>query len=92
MRTLAEEIVKASQDERLVYCKFGKQYVSNLEKQLNSIIGNSTTVCTSLRSATYLINIKKLIKEHNIESDNFGKLKTKTNISKTSEGPPMQYY
>ena len=37
--------------------------------------------------------MKKLIKEHNIESDhNFSKLRTKSSVQKNSEGPPMQYY
>jgi hypothetical protein len=46
-------------------------------------------VCFTLKTATYLINIKKLIKDHNIDSENIYKLKTK-NISK--EGPPPQVY
>ena len=40
-RYLGEEIVKSNQDGRLVYCRFGKQYVANLEKQLNSIVSNT---------------------------------------------------
>ena len=46
--------------------------------------------------ATYLINIKKLVKDHNIESDtkDFNKLKTcgKTNMKKKSELPPTPFY
>ena len=49
--------------------------------------------------ATYLINVKKLVKDHNIESDtkDFNKLKT-TNISnskgkkKVTELPPTPFY
>jgi tRNA pseudouridine-54 N-methylase len=44
--------------------------------------------------ATYLINIKKLVQEHNIESEekNFSKLKTKGNSIKRVEMPPNPYY
>ena len=49
--------------------------------------------------ATYLINIKKLVKEHNIdgESKDFNKLKTtgttgKSTTKKKSELPPNPYY
>ena len=48
---------------------------------------------TSLKTATFLLNVKKLIKDHNIDSEhNFSKLRTKSNISKANEGPPQQYY
>ena len=54
--------------------------------------GNSTQVSTAVKSATYLINIKKLIKEHNIDSEhnNFQKLRTKTNV--INNGPALPYY
>ena len=46
--------------------------------------------------ATYLINIKKLIKDHNIESESkdFTKLKTTKpqSMKKKIELPPNQYY
>lgn len=43
--------------------------------------------------ATYLINIKKLVQEHNIESDDkdFSKLKTKGKVGNMIM-PPSQYY
>lgn len=47
---------------------------------------------TSAKTATYLINIKKLIKDHNIESDNVVQMRTNSNISKTSDMPPLPYY
>ena len=93
-KILAEEIVKQFNEGKLVYCRFGRQYVTMLDRQINSLIGNTQNpVSTSLRSATYLINVKKLIKDHNIESDhNFAKLKTKNNIQKGNDMPPMQFY
>jgi len=60
---------------------------------MNSLLSSSTPISTSLKSATFLINIKKLIKDHNIESDhNFSKLKTKSAVLKGSDGPPLPYY
>lgn len=60
---------------------------------MSSILnGTSTQVSTSVKTATYLINIKKLIKDHNIDSDNICKLRTKSNVTKNSEGPPVNYY
>ena len=50
---------------------------------------NNPNLSSHMRQiATYLINIKKLVKDHNIESDSkdFNKLKTcgKTNMKKKS--------
>jgi len=98
---LADELVKADKDGRLVYCRFGKSYIQNLEKQMNSVL-NTNTASTgtqlnqAIKSATYLINIKKLIKEHNIDTEynNFQKLRTKSNVvNKQGEnGPALPYY
>ena len=35
-KTLAEEMIKSFQTDKLVYCRFGKKYMENLEKQANS--------------------------------------------------------
>lgn len=43
---------------------------------MNSQFGNNGQVAISAKTATYLINIKKLIKDHNIESDNVVQMKT----------------
>jgi hypothetical protein len=40
LRYLAEEIVKFDKEGKVVYCRFGKQYIINLEKQMNSILNN----------------------------------------------------
>ncbi len=72
---IADEIVKADKEGKLVYCRFGKQYVTNLEKQINSFLNgnvngsNGAQLSQSLKSATYLINIKKLIRDHNIDTE-----------------------
>ena len=80
--TIAQEMLRQWDHGALVYCRFGKQYMQNLEKQANSITGNGIGG-VPLKFASYLINIKKLIKEHNIDSDqNMFKLKTKTNVQR----------
>lgn len=93
-RSIAEEIVAQHKEGKLVYCRFGKKYLANLEKQMNSLLpGNQATVSTSAKSASFLINVKKLIKDHNIDSEhNFAKMKTKNNISKDQDGPVIPYY
>lgn len=43
--------------------------------------------------ATYLINVKKLVRDHNIESENKDFVKMKTNKSKMKiDAAPAQYY
>lgn len=42
LRYLAEEIVKHDKEGKVVYCRFGKQYILNLEKQLTSILNTNT--------------------------------------------------
>lgn len=58
---------------------------------MNSLLNSTTQVTTSAKTATYLINIKKLIKDHNIESDNVVQMRTNANI-KNNDMPPLPYY
>lgn len=65
---------------------------------MNSVLNQNPSGGTQLNqavksSATYLINVKKLIKEHNIETEynSFQKLKTKTTVN-TGLGAAQQYY
>ena len=63
----------------VVYCRFGPDYISHLIRQQMMNNNNPLMMQPQMRQiATYLINIKKLIKDHNIESDtkDFSKLKT----------------
>lgn len=88
---MADDLVKAYNEGKVVYCRFGRNYIEKLEKQLKSILNSGgMQVSTSVRIATYLINIKKMIKDHNIESENVCKLKTKQ--LKSDYGPPTNYY
>ena len=94
-----------NENELVVYCRFGKDYIPNLAKQHQSLM-TSLSVSQPMRQiATYLINIKKLIRDHNIESEtkDFSKLKTTGGAStattsakyankKKSDLPPLPYY
>ena len=57
------------------------------------MINNPNLTAPQRQIATYLINIKKMVQDHNIESEvkNFSKLKTKGMI-KRIELPPSPYY
>lgn len=79
--------------EKIVYCRYGKDYIPAITKQAQ-LAANNPVLSTPGRSiATYLINIKKLVQDHNIDSEdkNFAKLKTKGSI-KRIEITPGQYY
>ncbi len=38
---IVDDLVRAYNDGKIVYCRFGKQYIVNLERQMNSQIGNN---------------------------------------------------
>lgn len=73
---IVDDLVKAYNEGKVVYCRFGKQFIVNLERQMTSLLSTNGQVAISAKTATYLINIKKLIKDHNIESDNVVQMKT----------------
>jgi len=79
----------------VVYCRFGRDYLSNLMKQAQSVSNNPSLAAPTKQIATYLINVKKLIRDHNIESESkdFTRLNTiKGKIDRKREPPPIQYY
>ena len=67
-----------NENNYLVYCRFGRDYISNLAKQALNLINNPNLSQPMRQIATYLINIKKLVRDHNIDSESkdFNKLKT----------------
>lgn len=75
---------------RLVYCRFGEKYMQDLEKRKTSILSQANLPSTNLASASYLLNVKKLIEEHNMEGDrkDFKTMKTKNPGAKSSTGGP----
>jgi len=78
---------------KVVYCRYGREYIPNIAKQAVIAQSNPAFTTAGRSIATYLINIKKLVQDHNIESEdkNFTKLKTKGNIRRV-EIAPSQYY
>lgn len=75
---------------KLIYCRFGEKYLQDIEKRKNSILTEQNQPSINLASASYLLNIKKLIEEHNIEAGekgNFKSMKTK-NMNKSVDMPP----
>ena len=85
-------MIRMSDEGQVVYCRFGKEYITNLSKQANSISANPSLAPPMKQIATYLINIKKLIRDHNIESESkdFNRMQTKNGkIDRKREAPPL---
>jgi hypothetical protein len=38
---IVDDLVRAYNEGKIVYCRFGKQYIVNLERQMNCQIGNN---------------------------------------------------
>ena len=80
----------------IVYCRFGQAYIGNLAKQAMNLINNPNLSQPMRQIATYLINVKKLVRDNNIESEtkDFQKLKTtgNTKSKKKAELPPTPFY
>ena len=77
--SINDYICNMNQAEQLVYCRFGPKFLGDLEKRKNSNLTSSNLPTTTLANASYLINIKKLIEEHNIKGEkrDFKSMKTK---------------
>lgn len=76
--TLNDYMLNAREAGRLVYCRFGEKYLQDMERRKNSNLSAINLPTSNLSSATYLINIKKLVDEHNIDGEkrDFNKMKT----------------
>ena len=62
---------------RLIYCRFGEKHLLDMEKRKNSCLAQANQPLLNLSSASYLLNIKKLVEDHNIERKDFSSMKTK---------------
>jgi hypothetical protein len=71
-------LINAKDAGRLVYCRMGEKFINDLEKRKNSNLNSVNQPTSNLSSASYLINIKKLIEEHNIDGErrDFKSMKT----------------
>lgn len=90
--TILDYMINAKQANRLVYCRFGEKYIADLEKRKNSNISALNAPNISLSSASYLINIRKLIEDHNIESEKKDFKSMKSVSMKQSYGHVEPYY
>jgi hypothetical protein len=61
-------MLNAREANRLVYCRYGEKYIEDIAKRKASNI-SSLNAPINYASASYLINIKKLIDDYNMESD-----------------------
>lgn len=88
--TINDYMINAKEVGRLVYCRYGEKYMQDIEKRRSSNIA-SINQPINYASASYLINIKKLIEDYNMESDKkgFGSMK---GMKVGGGGQPQQYY
>lgn len=90
---ISDYLINAKEANRLVYCRFGDKYITDLEKRKNSNITALNTPNMTVASCSYLINIKKLVEEHNIDGEkrDFKTMKT-SSLFKGSSSAPTPYY
>lgn len=91
--TICEYILNGRDANQLVYCRFGEKYLADMERRQKSVITALNQPTSNLSTATYLINIKKLVEEHNIDGEkrDFKSMKT-GQMGKSMQLPPNQYY
>jgi len=83
-------MLNAKAVNRLVYCRYGEKYIADIERRKNSNISSLNQPTTNYASASYLINIKKLIEDYNMDSDKrgFGSMKTGGAMGKMGSNAP----
>lgn len=89
--TISDYMINAKEANRIVYCRFGEKYIQDLEKRKNSNI--SSLNAPNMSSASYLINIKKLIEDYNIDGEkrDFKQMRS-GQMGKLVQMPPQQFY
>jgi hypothetical protein len=90
-QTISDYMINAKEANRIVYCRFGEKYIQDLERKRNSNI--SSLSAPQLSSASYLINIKKLIEDYNIDGEkrDFKSMRS-GQMGKLVQLPPQQFY
>ena len=78
----------------VVYCRYGKDYIQKLAKEQQTFINTPNLTQPMKQIATYLINIKKLVRDHNIDSEqkDFNRMSTMRPGRKRYETPPEPFY
>lgn len=89
---MSDYIINSNKADRVVYCRLGQKYICDLEKKKNSVL-QSGMMTENFATFSFLINIKKLVDEHNIagEKRDFKALKGNT-MAKNKEPDPEPYY
>ena len=67
--SIPDYIINNNAKSKIVYCRLGEKYIVDLEKRKNSTLAQSNQATTNFATFAYLINIKKLIDEHNINGE-----------------------
>jgi hypothetical protein len=84
--------LNARDSGKLIYCRFGEKYLTDMERKLKSAISSINAPQTNLSTATYLINIKKLVEEHNIEGEKRDFKSMRSGQMGKMQMPVNQYY
>lgn len=66
---ISDYIIHAWHHKKLIYCRYGEKYVSDLEKRKKSALCDANLPSQNLASASYLLNIKRLIEEHQFDGE-----------------------
>lgn len=90
--TISEYIINARDNNSLIYCRFGEKYLADMERKLKSVITSINQPSSNLSTATYLINIKKLVEEHNIDGEKRDFKSMRSGQMGKMQMPPNQYY
>ena len=73
-------MVKLHEIGKVVYCRYGRDYIPSQARIIKQHLDNPSLGEPLRQIATYLINIKRLVQDHNIDSDEFAKIKTKGKV------------
>ena len=62
---MSDYMVQNWQRNRLIYCRYGEKHLEAMEKRKSSNLASANQPMQNLGTASYLLNIKKMIEEHN---------------------------
>ena len=66
---MSDYMVQNWQRNRLIYCRYGEKHLEAMEKRKSSNLASANQPMQNLGTASYLLNIKKMIEEHNLDSE-----------------------
>ena len=80
--SLTEYMVSNWNRNRLIYCRFGEKHLETMEKRRKSNLAEANQPMSNLGTASYLLNIKKMVEEMQVDGDgkrDYKKMGTATN-------------